>query len=151
MAAWYQSGNATEEREPTVTDRAEHPNAIRVRQLFDAFRSADVNAIRETVPEDATWHFPGRHGKLAGEHQGRDAIFRFLLDVQVLTEDTFHLELLDVVANNQRAIALFRGSAQRNGKTLDNPTCLRIDFRDGRVHEIWEFVWDLFEVDDFWS
>jgi ketosteroid isomerase-like protein len=134
-----------------MTDTAEHPNASRIRQLFDSFRNADVDAIRKTIPEDATWHFPGRHGKLAGAHHGRDAIFRFLLDVQVLTENTFHLEILDVVANDRRAIALFRGHGRRNGKTLDNPTCLRIDFDEGEIREIWEFVWDLFDVDDFWS
>jgi ketosteroid isomerase-like protein len=134
-----------------MTGETDHPNARRIRQLFDAFRSADVEAIRETIPEKATWHFPGRHGRLAGSHRGRDAIFRFLLDVQVLTENTFHLELLDVVANDRRAIALFRGHGRRNGKSLDNPTCLRIDFRDGEIAEIWEFVWNLFEVDDFWS
>jgi hypothetical protein len=134
-----------------MTPMAEHPNATRVRQLFAAFRNADVEAIRNTIPEDAAWHFPGRHGKLAGTHRGRDAIFRFLLDVQVLTESSFHLELLDVVANDRRAVALFRGHGQRNGKILDNPTCLRIDFDEGAIAEVWEFVWDLFAVDDFWS
>ena len=134
-----------------MTGEADHPNATRIRHLFDAFGSADVEAIRATIPEEATWHFPGRHGRLAGSHRGRDAIFRFLLDVQVLTENTFHLDLLDVVANDRRAVALFRGHGLRNGKTLDNPTCLRIDFRAGEITEIWEFVWNLFEVYDFWS
>jgi ketosteroid isomerase-like protein len=134
-----------------MTATPEHPNATRIRRLFDAFRDANVDQIREMIPEDAAWHFPGRRGKLAGTHQGRDAIFHFLLDVQALTGNTFHLDLLDVIANDRWAIALFRGHGRRDGKTLDNPTCLRIDFREGRIHEIWEFVWDLFEVDDFWA
>jgi len=129
----------------------DHPNATRIRQLFEAFRATDVEAIRETIPENAAWHFPGRRGKLAGAHRGRDAIFRFLLDVQALTDGSFHLDLLDVVANDRHAVALFRGHGQRNGKTLDNPTCLRIDFTGGEIAEVWEFVWNLFEVDEFWS
>ena len=128
----------------------EHPNAARIRDMFEAFRAADVEAIRALIPEDAVWRFPGRHGQLAGEHRGRDAIFAFLLKVQSLTGGTFHLELLDVVANDRWAIALFRGHATRGGKTLDNPTCLRIRIEDGVVREVWEFVWDLYEVDDFW-
>jgi len=36
-------------------------------------------------------------------------------------------------------------------QALDNPTCLRIRFENGEVAEVWEFVWDLFHVDDFWS
>jgi hypothetical protein len=129
----------------------EHPNATRIRALFQAFRDVDLDTILATISEDAVWHFPGRHGRLAGTHSGREQILTFLLDVKTLTNDTFHLELVDVVGNDQRVVVLFRGSGRRNGKTLDNPTCLRIDFRDGKVHEIWEFVWNLFDVDDFWS
>ncbi len=35
---------------------------------------------------------------------------------------------------------------------LDNPTCLRLRLDpDGRIVEVWEFVWDLYHVDEFWS
>jgi ketosteroid isomerase-like protein len=129
----------------------EHPNATRIRALFAAFRNADLAAIQETIPDDAVWHFPGHAGKLAGAHRGRAAILQFLMSVPQLTGGTFHLELEDVLANDRTAVALFRGSGTRNGKTLDNPTCLRMRICDGQVVEIWEFVWDLFAVDDFWS
>ena len=128
-----------------------HPNAVRVRELFAAFRAGDVDAIRAAIAERAVWHFPGRHGQLAGSHRGRDAIFAFLLKVQALTDGTFHLDLIDVIANDEHAVALFRGHAERNGKTLDNPTCLRMRIERGEVVEVWEFVWDLFAVDEFWS
>lgn len=131
---------------------AEHPNATRIRQLFAAFRSADLETIRATIPENAVWHFPGQRGKLAGTHAGRDAIFAFLMNVQTLTTGTFHLDLIDVLANDTRAVALFHGHGERNDKTLDNPTCLRMRLNDaGQVVEVWEFVWDLYHVDDFWS
>ena len=68
-----------------------------------------------------------------------------------LTGGTFHLDLEDVVANDRHAVALFRGHGQRDGKVLDNPTCLRMRIEDGRIVEIWEFVWDLYAVDEFWS
>jgi ketosteroid isomerase-like protein len=130
---------------------SEHPNALRVRELFDAFHRSDVAKILEAIPADAVWHFPGRAGKLAGEHRGRDAILTFLANVQALTAGTFHLELIDVVANDRHAVALFRGRATRGGKVLDNPTCLRMRFENGRLTEVWEFVWDLYHVDEFWS
>lgn len=129
----------------------EHPNAARVRALFAAFRHADLATIQATIPENAVWHFPGRAGKIAGSHRGRAAILQFLMSVPALTDGTFHLELEDVVANDRHAIALFEGSGTRNGKTLRNPTCLRMRIVDGQVVEIHEFVWDLFHVDDFWS
>lgn len=129
----------------------DHPNAVLIREMFDAFRAADVETIRGMIPEDAVWRFPGRRGKLAGEHRGRDAIFSFLANVQTLAAGTFHLDLVDVVANDRWAVALFRGHAMREGRTLDNPTCLRIRLEGGRVREVWEFVWDLYEVDEFWA
>ncbi len=129
----------------------EHPNAARVRQMFQAFRAGDVETIRALIPADAVWRFPGRRGQLAGEHRGREAIFAFLLNVQALTQGTFHLDLIDVVANDAHAVALFRGHGTRQGKTLDNPTCLRMRMEDGQVKEVWEFVWDLYDVDEFWA
>jgi hypothetical protein len=134
-----------------MTALQEHPNATAIRRLFDAFKHADVTAIRDTIPEHAVWHFPGRVGKLAGTHRGRDAILKFLMNVGMLTGGTFHLDLIDVLANDDRAVALFRGHGERDGKTLDNPTCLAMRIDNGQVVEIWEYVWDLFHVDEFWS
>jgi ketosteroid isomerase-like protein len=129
----------------------EHPHAARIKQLFAAFRDGDLVTIQAMIPEDAVWHFPGRRGQLAGDHRGREAIFRFFLNVQALTNHSFRLDLIDVVANDEHAVALFRGHGWRDGKQLDNPTCLRIRLQAGQIAEVWEFVWNLYEVDDFWS
>jgi ketosteroid isomerase-like protein len=130
---------------------SEHPNAARIRALFAAFEKGDLAAITAVIPEDAVWHFPGRRGRLAGDHAGRDAILRFLLQVPALTGGTFHLELEHVVADDTHAAVFFRGRAERNGARLDNPTVLRIHLRDGQVREVWEYVWDLDHVDAFWT
>jgi ketosteroid isomerase-like protein len=130
---------------------SEHPNAARVRALFHAFRDRDLAAIQAAIPEHAVWHFPGRTGALAGSHRGRQAILAFLAKVMALTEGTFRLELEDVVANHTSAVALFRGSGLRKGRRLDNPTCLRMRVQDGQIVEVWEFVWDLYAVDEFWG
>ena len=128
-----------------------HPNAQRVIDLFAAFRSGDVAAIQGVLADDVVWHFPGRKGKLAGDHRGRDAVFGFLANVMQLTAGTFHLDLEHVVADDELAIATFTGHGQRDQKTLRNPTCLKMRLRDGKVTEVWEFVWNLDEVDEFWS
>ncbi len=133
------------------THTTEHPNATRIRELFAALRKADVATVHDILRADAVWHFPGRRGQLAGSHEGRDAIVAFLMKVMTLTEGTFHLDLEDVLANDTNAIALFRGHATRAGRTLDNPTCLRLRLEKGQVVELHEFVWDLYQVDDFWS
>ena len=129
----------------------EHPNAALIRDLFAAFADADLATIERTIPPEAVWRFPGRSGALAGEHRGREAILAFLARVVELTGGSFGLDLIDVVANDARAVALFRGHGTRGGKTLDNPTCLVMRLDDGRVVELDEFVWDLYHVDDFWA
>jgi ketosteroid isomerase-like protein len=136
---------------PVAAARADHPNALRVRALFRAFAAGDVAEIQRSIAEDAVWHFPGRHGGLAGSHRGRDAIFAFLARVVALSEGTFHLDLVDVVAGDDHAVALFRGHGRREGRALDNPTCLVIRLQGGRAAEIWEYVWDLYAVDEFWA
>lgn len=132
-------------------EQPEHPNVIAIREMFAAFRSGDISAIRQAVPENLVWHFPGRKGGLAGAHRGRDAVLAFLARVMELTAGTFHLELDDIVGGDRHVIALFRGHGRRHAKILDNPTCLRTRFEHGRPVEIHEFVWDLYAVDDFWA
>jgi ketosteroid isomerase-like protein len=129
----------------------EHPNAALVRRLLDAFARRDLETILAVVPEDVVWHFPGRRGRLAGTHRGRDAVLAFLAAVQELTAGTFHLDLLDVTASDAHAVALFRGHGERDGRRLDNPTSLVMRIEAGRIVEVREFVWDLFHVDEFWS
>ena len=130
---------------------SEHPNALLVRSLFDAFARRDLAAILALVPDDLVWHFPGRRGRLAGAHRGRDAVLAFLANVESLTEGTFHLDLLDVTASDAHAVALFRGHGRRAGRTLDNPTALVLRIDGERIVEVHEFVWDLYAVDEFWS
>ncbi len=67
------------------------------------------------------------------------------------TVGTFPLQLIDVLANDVHAVALCRGHGTRAGRTLDNPTCLRMRLANGRIAEIWEFMWDLYAVDEFWA
>lgn len=129
----------------------EHPNATRIRELFAAFRARDIDTVRSAISEKAVWHFPGQTGKLAGAHEGHAGIFSFLARVSELTGGTFELELEQVLANDDYAVAFFRGRARRQGRELDNPTCLKIRLYDGRATEVWEFVWDLYAVDGFWS
>lgn len=130
---------------------SEHANARLVRTLFEALERRDAAAAFACVAEDAVWRFPGRDGQLAGEHKGHAAILGFLGKVMQLTGGTFHLEPKDMLASVSRAAFLFRGTGAREGRMLDNPTCLVVEVRDGKITRFDEFVWDLYAVDRFWA
>jgi NAD(P)H-dependent flavin oxidoreductase YrpB (nitropropane dioxygenase family) len=130
---------------------AEPASVVVVRRLFEAFRVRDVETVAALLADDVTWHFPGRTGRLAGAHRGRDAVLAFLAAVPGLTDDTFGIDPDEVVGGERTAVAFFRGHGRRAGRTLDNPTALRVRVDDGHIAELWEFVWDLEHVEAFWS
>lgn len=100
---------------------------------------------------DAVWHFPGRNHELAGDHAGLAAIASFAGKVAQLTEGTFRMEVEDVHASQDGAVVAFTGCATRpDGRRLENPTRLVVRFVNGRVQELWEFVWDTEAVAAFW-
>lgn len=121
------------------------------RELFAALARRDIATVSEMIAPDAAWRFPGRNGALAGTHQGREAIFGFLIEVASLTNDTFHAEPIEIVANDKVAFYRFRGRAERAEMRLDNDTCLRLEFVEGRLVSAQEWVWDLDHVEKFWG
>jgi ketosteroid isomerase-like protein len=129
----------------------EHQNETLIRNLFEGFSKGDAAKVYTAIAEDAVWHFPGRKNQLAGDHQGREAIFAFLSKIPALSGGKFKVDLADVLANDENAVALFRGMGERNGVKLDNPTCLRMRIKDGKIVEFWEFVWNLDKVEEFWA
>ena len=77
-------------------------------------------ALRGLFAEDAVWSVPGR-GVMAGAFRGRDEIFRFLGRLPKETDGTYGSELVDVLASDERAAALYRargrGAAARSSST----------------------------------
>ena len=120
-------------------------------KLFDAFARRDVSVASAMIAEDAVWRFPGTRGALAGDHQGREAIFGFLFKVMELTGGTFHSERVALAGDDVTAFLHFIGRAERNGKRLENPTCLMLRYDNGKLIEAREWVWDLDHVEDFWG
>jgi ketosteroid isomerase-like protein len=141
----------TSRRPAWATSVTEHPNAALIRRLFQAFADRDFATALSIIAEDAVCYFPGTRGALVGEHHGREAILRFLASVMTLTAGTFHFDIEDVTASDDNVVVLFTGHGQRDGKTLHNPTSLRVRIRDGQAVEFREFVWDLADVEDFWA
>ncbi len=121
----------------------EHPNAKVIRDLYGA--SGGPETVPHLFHEDVVWHLPGKH-PMSGDHVGRDAVLqamRYFVGIR--------LEVHDVVANDEHAVALLRATGSRDGKQYE---ALEIDtshIRDGKITEFWSFSEDQHVTDGYWS
>lgn len=127
----------------------DHPNTMLMRRAYDAFSASDLDALREIVAEDATWHQPG-HNAISGDYVGRDAIFGYFGKLSELTGGTFKAEVIDIVADDERAIAVQRSTATKNGEVYDTKDVLVSEIRDGKFVDTQVYESNPELEDGFW-
>ena len=133
------------------TIATEHPNAALVRRGYEAFNTADMETLTEILDENASWHTPGR-SSIAGDHQGRDAVFAQFGRYGGDTGGTFKAELKQVFTSDDgRVIGLHHNSGERNSRQLDTDRCVVFEVENGRVISGREYFFDLNNWDDFSS
>lgn len=125
-------------------------NEAVVRAIFDAFARKDAFSLRGLFAEDAVWVVPG-NGVMAGTFQGREAIFRFLGRLPKETGGTYTSRLIDVLASETRAAALYRASGERGGRRLELDQVLLFTFAAGLVREVLALPSDPAAFAAFWS
>jgi ketosteroid isomerase-like protein len=121
-----------------------------VRQIFAAFARKEGFALRGLFAEDAVWTVPGA-GVMAGVYRGREEIFRFLARLPKETDGTYGSELLDVLASDDRAAALYRARGSRHGRTLELDQLLLFRIEDGLVREVLALPTDPAAFEEFWA
>ena len=121
-----------------------------VRRIFGAFAQKQGFALRDLFASDAVWIVPG-DGVMAGVHRGREAIFRFLARLAKETGGTYSSQLVDVLASDDRAAALYRASGERHGRRLDLDQVLLFRIEDGLVREVLALPSDAGAFEAFWS
>lgn len=125
-------------------------NAALVRGIFDAFARKQGFALRDVFAADAVWVVPG-DGVMAGTFAGREAIFRFLTRLPKETGGTYSSRLIDVLASDARAAALYRATGERDGRTLDIEQVLLFRIEQGLVQEVLALPSDPAAFAAFWS
>ena len=121
-----------------------------VRRIFDAFARREGLALRGLFAEDAVWTVPGSSA-MAGTYRGREAIFRFLARLPKETNGTYGSELVDVLASDQRAAALYRARGSRHGRTLELDQVLLFSFEGELVREVLALPSDPEAFEAFWA
>ena len=121
-----------------------------VRRIFAAFARKQGFALRDVFAPDAVWSVPG-DGAMAGSYRGREEIFRFLARLPKETAGTYSSQLVDVLASDERAAALYRASGERDGRSLDINQLLLFAIRDGLVTEVLALPNDPGAFEEFWG
>jgi len=93
---------------------------------------------------------PGR-SPFGGDLEGVAEVIGWLGRSFEASGGTIHLELHDVVANDEHAVSLFTARAERAGKHLADNTVLVFHMRNGKQTEVWFYPADLYATDEFWS
>ncbi len=126
-----------------------HPNAELVERLFGAF-GRDSLAVARAFAPDAVWRVTGSNA-MTGEYRGRDAILEFLRQTGALTNGTYRVELQYVVADDERAVAVYRARGERENRTIDIDQALFCVVRDGKLAEITAVPFDAAAFNAFWA
>ena len=125
-------------------------NAAIVRRIFDAFARKEGLALRGLFAEDAVWSVPGR-GIMAGDYEGREAIFRFLAKLPKETDGTYGSELIDVLASEDRAAAVYHARGTRHGRSLEHDQVLLFLIQGGLVRRVLALPSDPDAFETFWA
>ena len=123
-------------------------NEDTLRNVYDAFARGDVATVMDLATDDIKFHVSGR-SFVSGDYLGKDEVLGFFGKLMQLSGGTFHLEVLDILANDEHGVTLTMERGQREGKILANRAVHVWDIRDGkcaRFRGYNEEGWD-----EFWS
>lgn len=127
-----------------------HAHEARIREVYAAMARGDGRALAATIHPDAVWHIPGS-SQLAGIYRGLDEVFGFWRRVAEMSDGGLQLEVLDVLANDDRAAVFVRGKARRGDRTLEENGVHILQLDEGRITEGWFYYEDQDAYDGFWS
>jgi len=126
-----------------------HPNAELIERTFGAFGREPI-VVARTLADDVVWRVPGANA-MSGEYRGRDEVLKFLRQTFILTDRTYRTELQYVVADDARAVAVYRARGEREGRSLDIDQALFCEVRDGRLADVTAVPFDFVAFERFWA
>jgi ketosteroid isomerase-like protein len=128
----------------------EHPNAKLILRCYEAFASDDAGALGEVLDAAVVWHEPGQ-SPLGGDHAGQNGVRDLLENFGTLSGGTFKLDLVDILANANRAVALHEMTARRGDRQLDMASAVEFEIHQGKVTEVTVYHDDTYHFDAFWA
>jgi uncharacterized protein len=85
-----------------------------VREAYAALSSGNIEQIKKYWSEDMNWLVPGHHA-LSGWYHGRDAFLGFMGNVGKLTANSFNMESIAIMTNDEYSADVTRNIGYRDG------------------------------------
>lgn len=89
-----------------------HPNEELVRSTYAAFARGDIEAVLGSFDDDIVW-WEGGDSKITGGYRGHQQVRGVFEKLMELSGGTFHVDLHDVLANDDHAVALVAVTASQ--------------------------------------
>lgn len=125
-----------------------HRNEDLVRAAYAAFTRGDIEAVLSSFDDDIVWRVGG-DSKITGEYRGHQQVLGFFGTLMELTGGTFHLDVHDVLANDEHAVALVAVTASRADRSVEGlPGAHVWHVRAGKLSAFWDCPSDQVVLDD---
>ena len=125
--------------------------ALEVMQRYiDAMRKGDREAAFRHLAEGIVGHVPGRSA-LAGELRGKEAVIGYIQAAVAHAAEGVEVELIDMLASEERVALLVRERLRREGRVLDMRRANVYRVEGEEIVEIWIFEGDQYAVDEFFA
>ena len=127
----------------------DHPNALLLRQCWQAVAEGDSETLRALFAEDIKWHVTSNN-PWRGTHVGTDAILEYLAQVGDAGE-TYDTSLEELLVGDRFSAMVCHVHAKRGDRVLENGQVLLARIDDGRVAEVWTLSLDPDAILSFWA
>ena len=125
-----------------------HGNERFIRDLYDAMARGDGRQLARALTADTQWVMPGR-GSLSGTYTGRDEIFGLWKRIAEQSGG-LQLELRDVLANDDHAVALVTVRGTRTDRRLDQRQVAVFEFAGDALRSGTFIFEDPQAYEEFW-
>lgn len=113
-----------------------HPNEVLVRRGYEAFGTGDLDTLSRLMADDVVHSIPG-HNRFSGDHKGREAVLDLLRQLSEQSGGTYRADLKSVTARgDHEVVSVHRGTAQREGRSLDTTETLTFTVENGVITRI---------------
>jgi hypothetical protein len=133
-----------------TSTHAEIDNIDRVKKGFEAFAASDMATLSELFDADARWRSEPT-GILAGNYEGRDAIFAMFAQVGQETAGTFRSIPSTMAASGDKVFVQCDVTGDRKGRKLKAGEVLIFTLGGGRVREVRLYQEEPAQSAAFWA